>query len=170
MMGDMGMGMGGGAGAGVETSGASTTGEAGIGLGMRRNLLGSGSHSSDIMTDVTHYIYFKNLFSVINGLINCLNTYICINQTKHIGLHSLMRLWSIVDIAIIILNTCICLNIFDHDYNEAEAVYKGKFISTVNMRVLEMFCVLFMSLKGLYYLQLVPEIAPLIDMMFEILG
>ena len=50
-----------------------------MGMGLRRrNLLGDpGDHGDDIMTDVTHYIWFKNLFSIINGVINCLNTYIC---------------------------------------------------------------------------------------------
>jgi len=80
-----------------------------------------------------------------------------------------MRFWSIIDIAIIILNTFICTNIFDHDAHSVTEV-DDKFMSTESMRVLEMFCVIFMSLKGLYYLQLVPEIAPLIDIMFAILN
>ena len=69
---------------------------------------------------------------------------------------ALKRLWSIVDVAILVLNLIVTIDLF--------AQFSQKF-----MRVIEAFLVLFMFFKSLYYLSLVSEIAPLVNIIFVIL-
>ena len=42
-------------------------------------------------------------------------------------------------------------------------------IDKENMRILESIVIIFMWFKSLYYLQLIPEIAPLVDIQFRVL-
>ena len=65
------------------------------------------------------------------------------------------RVWSIIDILIIALNICVVSTIFVE-------------INTIKMRIIEAILILLMWFKSLYFLALIPEISPLIAIIFVI--
>ena len=67
-------------------------------------------------------------------------------------------MWSIVDLLIIIFNGIIILSVYLID------------TETETLRVFEAFLCIFMWSKSLYYLGLVGEIAPLVDIIFVIVN
>lgn len=91
----------------------------------------------------------KSIFIILIFIINLINIYFFVKQTKHLGTMSLLRLWSIVDLVIITINIIIV-------FSNLQAIilnnrnYRSIEIST--MRVLESFVILFMWFKSLYYL------------------
>jgi hypothetical protein len=128
-------------------------------------------NDSEFKSDIIYLQRMKQIFCVICLAINFVNLYFFIRQTHHLGILSvlkLLRLWSFVDLIIIIVNFIIGWGIFRND--NPNVLYKSgtpTFVS--NMRVIEAFGIMFMWFKSLYYLQLIPRIAPLIDIIFVIL-
>jgi hypothetical protein len=77
------------------------------------------------------------------------------------GWRCLTRGWSIVDFCIIVLNSLMIITSFSGD---------NAFINLENIRVIEAFLMILMWLKMLYYLTLIGEISPLIDIIGTILN
>ena len=93
---------------------------------------------------------------IIQGIITMFNTFIFVKQTRHLKTLVFHRKWSYIDLAIILLNIIIVSGL----------VFPIK-IST--MRIVEAFLTLLIYLKSLYFLRLVGNIAPMIDIIFVIL-
>jgi len=85
-----------------------------------------------------------------------LNSYIFVKQTINLGTIVLKRLWSWVDLIVISLNLFIVMNHF------------ALGVEAVKMRPVEATLSIAMWFKSLYYLSLVGEIAPLVDIIFVI--
>ena len=96
------------------------------------------------------------IFIVIITLVNTLNMYIFTKQTLSLGIIVIKRLWSVVDFIIIVLNYFIVLNHFAFN------------IDIITIRVIEAILSVMLWFKSLYYLSLVGEIAPLVDIIFVI--
>jgi hypothetical protein len=129
---------------------------------------------SEIDSMMIYLQRMKQIFCLICLSINFVNLYFFIRQTHHLGLLSVLklyRLWSFVDLVIIIVNFIIGTGVFRNDNpNVLEKGNLSSFVLSVsNMRVIESFGIMFMWFKSLYYLQLIPRIAPLIDIIFVIL-
>ena len=93
--------------------------------------------------------------------------YFFIQKTKHLGINSITNLWSIVDILIICTNFLICTGLFNNEFYKPDDE-KAHIIEIQEMRVIESIGILFMWFKSMYFLQLNPKIAPLIDILFVI--
>ena len=101
----------------------------------------------------------------VNGLLNFLMTVSTVVnfgffffQIVHLRMDVIRRMWGYVDALVIILNTTI---IFDELFTDS--------IETKPMRIIEATLMLLLWFKSLYFLSLMSEIAPLIDMIFSIL-
>ena len=117
------------------------------------------------VSEIQSLIMWKNIFCLSQGIINIINIKYFYEQTKRLGIQSLTRLWSIVDLVIISVNVCISISLFD---DEIESDDKN-LIPVSKMRVVEAIGILFMWFKALYYLQLIPQVAPLIDIIFVVI-
>jgi hypothetical protein len=85
------------------------------------------------------------------------NTWIFVKQTWHLKTLVFIRKWSYIDLAIIILNIVIVSSLVFH-------------IEIWVLRIIEAFLTLLIYLKSLYFLRLVGNIAPIIDIIFVILN
>lgn len=92
---------------------------------------------------------------VVCGLMNSINLYTFVRQSIELGFGVLTRLWSIIDLIIIVLNFNVVLELF---------VKNDVFI----MRQVEAGLFLLMWFKSLYFLALIGQIAPLVDIIFVI--
>lgn len=86
---------------------------------------------------------------------NLVNIYFLVNQIINLRADFFKRMWSYVDALIILTNLTIIVNSL-----------LTKTISIQNQRIIESILMIFLQFKMLYYLALVGEIAPLIDMIF----
>ena len=92
------------------------------------------------------------------GAINCLNFYIFMRQSLSLGWVVLARMWSIIDLLSIVFNFVLVFS---------DLVYQ---IQTKDLRIIEAFLSILMWFKSLYYLSLIGEIAPLVDIIFVIMN
>ena len=105
---------------------------------------------------------FQTMYSVVQffiilcGLVNSVNMYTFVRQSYELGFLVLTRLWSIIDLFIIILNFNIVLELVTT-------------FSTIYLRQVEAALFILMWFKSLYFLALIGEIAPLVDIIFVIL-
>lgn len=82
--------------------------------------------------------------------------YYIIRQTISLQKRALTRFWSIIDFLIVMLNLVVTFDLFAN-------------LDKIFMRCIEAFLILLMFLKSLYFLGLVSEIAPLINIIFVIM-
>ena len=100
------------------------------------------------------------LFNIIALIITLLNTIDFLQMTAYLvrtNMPVLTRFWSYIDIASLVLNVVASIGAL----SQAE-------VHTV--RRFEAFLIIVMFIKLLYYLRLIPEIAPLISIMLQIIS
>lgn len=121
------------------------------------------------MENITKYEFIKKVLCVFLEFFNMINLWFFYKQTRHLGIISITRLWSFVDLVIIIINFVIGFGMLNFDYRQTTFWTVQEFITIEKIRVIEMVGILFMWFKSLYYLQLIPRVAPLIDIVFVLL-
>ena len=84
---------------------------------------------------------------------------IFIKSTINHGVTVFKRMWSVVDFLIILFNLVVIVNTVPSD----------PLMDIMNLRIIEAFLMIMMWFKSLYYIQLIGEISPLVDMIFIIL-
>lgn len=90
-------------------------------------------------------------------VINFINMYIFIKQTKKLKLLIFKRFFSFIDFVVILCSVYVSTEMY------------GK-SNVVSMRVIESILIVFQMFKSLYFMRFVQEIAPLIDIIFVILN
>jgi hypothetical protein len=98
----------------------------------------------------------KDVFAAVMVISNVVNLIFFLRQSFDLGYGMFSRLWSIVDGLSLALNIFLILSVYFFNF------------SVEWMRWLETMLCLCMWFKALYYLGLVEEISPLIDIIFVI--
>lgn len=109
------------------------------------------------MVQKFHFMYSTvHIFMILCGLVNTINMYTFVRQSYELGFLVMTRMWSIIDLFIIILNFNIVLELVTS-------------FQTIYMRQIEAALFILMWFKSLYFLALIGQIAPLVDIIFVIL-
>ena len=122
----------------------------------------------------------SNSFVSVCGLLTLVNVFVFYKQTLILRWQAFSRIWSIVDFFIIVANALTFINIIggkslieienekkEYEIGEVDA---GELLPLKYIRIIECILIVLMWFKSLYYMRLVPDIAPLVESIFVIMN